>query len=86
MAVAIGIPDPEREGSERVMAIIRLKEEFAGKVSGDDIISFCKEHLAAYEVPKFIEFKDDLPLTVTGKLWKKELRDEVVSKMKNKEI
>lgn len=82
MAVAIGVPDPEREGSERVMAIIRLKEEFAGKISGDDIISFCREHLAPYEVPKFIEFKDDLPLTVTGKLWKKELRDEMVEKMK----
>jgi long-chain acyl-CoA synthetase len=76
MVVTIGVPDPEREGSERVVAIVRTKEEFAGKVSADEIINLCREKLAPYEVPKIVVFKDDLPMTVTGKLWKKELREE----------
>jgi len=76
MVATIGVPDPEREGSERVVAIVRTKEEFSGKVSAEDIIKLCREKLAYYEVPKIVVFKDDLPITVTGKLWKKELRDE----------
>ncbi len=76
MVVTIGVPDPDREGSERVVAIVRTKEEFAGKVTAEEIIDLCKEKLAHYEVPKIVVFKDDLPMTVTGKLWKKELREE----------
>ncbi len=78
MAVTIGVPDPEREGSERVVAIVRTKKEFSGKVTEEEILNLCKEKLAYYEVPKIVIFKDDLPITVTGKLWKKELRDEFV--------
>jgi long-chain acyl-CoA synthetase len=76
MVATIGVPDPEKEGSERVVAIVRTRKEFSGKVSEEDIINLCKEKLAYYEVPKMVIFKDDLPITVTGKLWKKELRDE----------
>ncbi len=86
MAVAIGVPDPKIPGSDRVMAIIRLKEDYKGKVTGEEIIEFCKEHLASYAVPKYVEFKDDLPLTVSEKLYKKELRDEAVAKMKERGV
>ena len=81
-AVAIGIPDVERPGSERIKAFIRLKEEQEGKVTDDDIISHCKEKLPAYAVPKFVEFRKELPLTVTLKLFKRQLREEEVAKMK----
>ena len=83
MVVTIGVPDPEREGSERVVAIVRTKEEFFGKVTAEEIINLCKEKLAYYEVPKMVVFKDDLPITVTGKLWKKELRDEFKEVLSN---
>jgi long-chain acyl-CoA synthetase len=76
MVVTIGVPDPEKEGSERVVAIVRAKEEFTGKITAEETINLCKEKLAHYEVPKVVVFKDDLPMTVTGKLWKKELREE----------
>ena len=82
-AVAIGIPDVERPGSERIKAFIRLKEEQEGKVTADDIISHCKEKLPAYAVPKFVEFRKELPLTVTLKLFKRQLREEEIAKMKN---
>ena len=80
-AVTIGIPDPERPGSERIKAFIRLREDFKGKVSAQDIIDYCKERMAAYAVPKFVEFRDDLPLTVTEKIFKRALREEEIKKM-----
>jgi len=81
-AVAIGIPDPEHPGSERIKAFIRLKEGQEGKATADDIINHCKEKLPPYAVPKFVEFRKELPLTVTLKLFKRQLREEEIAKMK----
>ncbi len=83
-AVAIGIPDPERPGSERIKAFVRLKKEFQGKVTAEEIINHCREKLPAYAVPKFIEFREELPLTVTLKLFKRQLREEEIAKMRAK--
>ena len=83
-AVTIGIPDPERPGSERIKAFIRLQKNSKGKVSEQGIIDYCKENLAAYAVPKIIEFRDDLPLTVTEKIFKRALREEEIKKMKER--
>lgn len=82
MAMGLGVPDPNIPGSERVMAVVRLRDDYKGKVTAEDIINTCKEHLPPYAVPKYVEFKDDLPLTVSEKLFKKEVRDELVEKMK----
>ena len=84
VAGVIGIPDPARAGSERIKAFIKLKSEYEGKVDGDEIIAFCKEKLPPYSVPKFVEFRDDLPLTVTEKIFKRELREEEIRKMEEK--
>ena len=81
MAAAIGVPDPENPGSERVMAFIQLRADFESEVTSEDIRNFCREHLAPYAVPKFVEFRDTLPMTVTEKLFKKALRDEVVERL-----
>lgn len=82
MAAAFGVPDADIPGSERVMAVIRLKDSYQEKVSAEEIKEFCRERLAPYEVPKYIEFKDDLPLSVTEKVFKKVLREEAIAKMK----
>lgn len=79
-----GVPDPKKPGSERIMAFIRPTDEYKGKLTAEGIIATCKEHLPAYAVPKYVEFKDDLPITVTMKLFKKELREEAVAKMKER--
>jgi long-chain acyl-CoA synthetase len=81
-AVVIGTPDPARPGSERIKAFVRLKEEFQGKVTAEEIVSHCREKLPAYAVPKFIEFREELPLTVTLKLFKRQLREEEIARMK----
>jgi long-chain acyl-CoA synthetase len=82
MAAAFGIPNPKIPGSERVMAVIQLKEDYESQVTAKEIRDFCRQHLARYEVPRIVEFRDDMPLTVTEKVFKKELRDEAIARMK----
>jgi long-chain acyl-CoA synthetase len=81
MAAAIGVPDPENPGSERVMAFVQLRADYRNRVTTDEIREFCRNHLAPYAVPKFVEFRDTLPMTVTEKLSKKALRDEVLKRL-----
>ncbi len=81
IAGVIGIPDPEKPGSERVKAFIQLKHEYKGKVSEQDIINFLKDKVKPYAVPKWVEFRDELPLTIVMKLFKKKLREEELAKM-----
>jgi long-chain acyl-CoA synthetase len=83
MAAAFGVPDPDIPGSERVMAVIQLKDGYQGKVTANEIRGFCKERLAPYAVPRYVEFRDDIPLTVTEKVFKKELREETIAKMQS---
>jgi long-chain acyl-CoA synthetase len=84
MAAAFGVPDPEKPGSERVMAVIQPKKEYREQLTGAEIREFCRARLAPYAVPKFIEFRDNMPLTVTEKVFKKALRDEALQKMRQK--
>jgi len=79
-AATIGIPNPERPGSEVVKAYITLDPEKArGKdqeALRDEILDYARQRLAPYEVPKIVEFRDELPLTTVGKIDKKVLRRE----------
>lgn len=43
MAAAVGMPDPEQPGSERIKAFIMLPEEYRGRVTAEDIINFCRD-------------------------------------------
>jgi long-chain acyl-CoA synthetase len=52
------------------------------KATEDEIISFCKEKLAAYKVPKLVEFRDALPKSAIGKILRKVLRAEEEAKKK----
>jgi len=83
-AAIIGIPDPERPGSERVKAFILLSPEYLGKITTDDIIKYCKEKFPPYAVPKFVEFRKTLPLTLAMKIFKRKLKDEEIAKMKER--
>ncbi|MFX1532737.1 MAG: AMP-binding protein [Promethearchaeota archaeon] len=84
IAGVIGIPDPERPGSERVKAFITLRPEYEGEVTEEDIITFCKENLPPYAVPKSVELREQLPLTPVMKILKRKLKDEELAKMKER--
>ncbi|MEH7131141.1 long-chain fatty acid--CoA ligase [Neobacillus drentensis] len=75
-AVCIGVPDPYR--GEDVKAVIVLK---AGKsATEEEMIRYCKENMAAYKVPRHVEFRKQLPKTNVGKILRRALRDEVKNK------
>lgn len=77
----VGVPNPDRPGSEFVAAFIELDPD-CNTFQGDDaalknnILSFLKEKLAPYEIPKYVKFMKELPLTAVGKLDKKLLRKD----------
>ncbi|MBY8986369.1 MAG: long-chain fatty acid--CoA ligase, partial [Candidatus Lokiarchaeota archaeon] len=72
LATVIGVRD--KIYGELPKAFVVLKE---GKSpSSDDIIEYCKKNLANFKVPKYVEFKEDLPKTPTGKIMKQPLREE----------
>ncbi|NCO59055.1 MAG: long-chain fatty acid--CoA ligase [Deltaproteobacteria bacterium CG23_combo_of_CG06-09_8_20_14_all_51_20] len=72
-ACAIGIPDPKV--GERIKAFVVLKEDVKG-ITGYELIKWCKERLAAYKIPQYIEFRDMLPKSKVGKLLRREVRGE----------
>jgi long-chain acyl-CoA synthetase len=71
-AAVIGVPDDL--WVERVHAVIILKD--GQKVGSDEIIAFCKEHLAGYKTPRSVEFVESLPTNPSGKILKRELRSK----------
>ena len=77
-AVSVGIADPYR--GETVKAYIVLKK--GEKATAEEIIAFCKEKLAAYKVPKLVEFRESLPKSAIGKVLRKVLREEEEAKSK----
>jgi long-chain acyl-CoA synthetase len=82
VAAAFGIPDVEIPGSERVMAVVALKEGYRGSVTGEELRDFCRQHLPPYAVPKIIEIRDELPLTVSEKVFKNLLREQAIVRMR----
>ncbi|MGQ9653886.1 MAG: long-chain-fatty-acid--CoA ligase [Thermodesulfobacteriota bacterium] len=70
-AAVFGVPD-EKWGEAVKAAVVLRPGETATQ---EEIIDFCKEHLASYKTPKSIQFLDELPKTGSGKIAKRLLRD-----------
>jgi acyl-CoA synthetase (AMP-forming)/AMP-acid ligase II len=75
----IGLPD--QEWGESIKAVVQLKPEAsASDQLAEEIIAFCKQLLASYKCPRSVDFRDSLPRTDAGKLYKRQLRDEYAAK------
>ncbi|MEE4352426.1 MAG: AMP-binding protein [Desulfatiglans sp.] len=72
-AAAVGVSDPKV--GERIKAFVVLKSDARG-VTSYDLMRWCRERIASYKVPAYIEFRDMLPKSKVGKLLRRELRDE----------
>jgi fatty-acyl-CoA synthase len=70
----VGVPD-ERWG-EAVMAVIVLRPGHS--LSVDDLLNYCRDHLASYKKPRYVRFVDQLPRNSTGKVLKAALRDQML--------
>ncbi|WP_290724878.1 AMP-binding protein [Archaeoglobus sp.] len=74
MVGVIGASDPEK--GQVPIAFVKLKDEYEGEVTEDDLLEWCRKNMAPYNVPKRIIIKKELPLTATGKVIREELIKE----------
>jgi fatty-acyl-CoA synthase len=77
----VGVPD-SRYG-EAVCACIRIRE--GAMLSAEDVQQFCREQIAHYKVPHYVRFVDSFPLTVTGKVQKYLIREQLCHDLKLQE-
>jgi long-chain acyl-CoA synthetase len=79
-ACVVGIPDTYRGETVKAFVVLKPGETATEK----EIVNFCKEKLAAYKVPKYVEFRQALPQTAVGKILRRVLRDEEIAARKAK--
>ena len=66
-----------KKSGESVKAYVQLVQ---GKTATEqELLDYCKERLAGYKRPRTIEFRDELPVSVVGKVLRRVLRDEEIS-------
>ncbi len=80
-AVVVGIPDEYR--GETVKAVVVLKE--GQSITEDEMIEYCRENMAAYRVPRIVEFRKELPKTAVGKILRRTVKEEEIRKHKQQQ-
>lgn len=76
-AAVFGVPD-EKYG-EQVAAWVTVRE--GENLSEDEVRTYCKEQIAHYKVPAYIKFVNEFPMTVTGKIQKFVMRDQMIEEL-----
>ncbi len=71
LAAVVGVPH-DSHGEEIKAFVIRNE---GAEITEDELIAWGKEQMASYKYPRIVEFRDDLPMTATGKILKRELVD-----------
>lgn len=79
-AVSVGIPHEARGEMVKAYVVLESGEE----MSRSDVIGYCREKLANYKVPRRVEFRDELPKTMVGKVLRRALREEEIAKLEKK--
>lgn len=78
-ACVIGIPDPDV--GEKIKALVVLRKD-AKEPKVEELVQWCKQRLAPYEVPHWIEFRESLPTSPSGKILRRKVRMEEREKAK----
>ena len=55
--------------------------EQVARVKGEELLSWCREHIAEYKAPRHVEIRDEMPYGMTLKVLKRMLRDELAQKV-----
>lgn len=76
---AVGVPSG---ASGEAVKIFVVKKD--ASLTEEALVVFCRRHLTGYKIPKLVEFREELPKSNVGKILRRELRDESVSKGNNK--
>lgn len=56
-------------------AYVVLKDEHRGRVTEGEVIEFCRDRLTTYKAPRVVDFRDELPVSGTGKMLRRLLRE-----------
>ncbi len=81
MSCVIGVPDAYK--MQKVKAFVKLKDGAAAtEETKQDILDYCARHVAKYAMPYDIEFRDDMPKTLVGKVAYRVLEEEELAKLK----
>ena len=81
MSCVIGVPDAYK--MQKVKAFVKLKDGAAAtEETKRDILDYCARHVAKYAMPYDIEFRDDMPKTLVGKVAYRVLEEEELAKLK----
>ena len=80
MSCVIGVPDPYR--MQKVKAFVKLAEGASPtEETRQELMRYCRQHIAKYAMPYDIEFRDDMPKTLVGKVAYRVLEEEELAKM-----
>ncbi|RLC69430.1 MAG: long-chain fatty acid--CoA ligase, partial [Chloroflexi bacterium] len=74
---AVGVPDEYKGEVPKVFIVLKEGET----ATEEEIIAYCKENLAKYKIPKYVEFRKELPKTMVGKILRRVLAEEEKKKM-----
>ena len=84
MSCAIGVPDPYR--MQKVKAFVKLCPGVpADEETKKTLLDYCRKHIAKYAMPYDIEFKDDMPKTLVGKVAYRILEEEELAKLSSEQ-
>jgi long-chain acyl-CoA synthetase len=75
-SATIGVPDERRGETVKSFVVLHPGRE----TSSDELIAYCRENLAAYKIPRAIEFRDSLPKSTVLKVLRRELRAEELAR------
>jgi fatty-acyl-CoA synthase len=76
-AAVVGVPD--KKYVEELCVWVKLKG--GQQATEDDIRQFCRENLAHFKVPRYVKFVDGFPQTVTGKIQKFKIREQMIAEL-----
>ncbi|NVM27693.1 MAG: AMP-binding protein [Candidatus Helarchaeota archaeon] len=77
----IGVP--REDIGENIKAFIKLRPEYKGKITEQEIIDWAKEEMAGYKWPRLVEFVETIPKTAVGKVFRRQLRDKELKKLQS---
>ena len=84
MSCVIGVPDPYK--MQKVKAFVKLSPDVpANEETKQELLSYCRKHIAKYAMPYDIEFREDMPKTLVGKVAYRVLEEEELVRIKAQE-
>ena len=84
MSCVIGVPDPYK--MQKVKAFVKLTPDVpANEETKKELMDYCRKHIAKYAMPYDIEFREDMPKTLVGKVAYRVLEEEELARIKARE-